>query len=67
MVEFLQTGLIICLLFLISYIEFIAECDNISDERYRELSKEDKSVYICCLCQGVVPEKMDKYNKKYLK
>ena len=45
---------------------FVAtECDDISEERYKELSQEDKSVYICSLCKGLVPEKMDKYHQKY--
>ena len=50
------------------HISFVAtECDDISEERYKELSQEDKSVYICSLCKGLVPEKMDKYHQKYFK
>jgi hypothetical protein len=43
------------------------ECDDITEDRYKELSQQDKSVYICSLCRGVVTERMDKYHRKYLK
>ena len=41
------------------------ECDGISEERYKELSREDSAVYVCCLCRGERQERVDKHHKKY--
>ena len=38
------------------------DCDGISGELYSELALDEQLTYICSICQGKVPDRVDKYN-----
>lgn len=40
------------------------DCDDIDENRYMELSNDNKSSYICILCRGEKEERMDAYHRK---
>lgn len=43
------------------------DCDDISEQRYKELSQDNHSTFTCCVCRGSVAERVNTFHKKHRK